>query len=170
MIAKACCFAPCFIQTGTCNCKLCRTPSRITRAAACEGNVVDSMSRVGLQCTALHFCNRPQIQDRDGTQPSVPYLLLPVSGKSMKLLKTFIRVRLSSHSLPNEAGRHHRLPIPRSFRFCPHCALSSVEMEYQSSCLWVSNVPATSLTPLSNPEPLHCSPSPSRRIIFLSPP
>jgi len=65
LIAKACCCAPCFIQGGTCNCKLCRAPSRITRPAACKGNLVDSMSRVGLQCTALHFCNRPQIQDRD---------------------------------------------------------------------------------------------------------
>ena len=39
-------------------------------------------------------------------------------------------VRLSCHSLPIETGRHHRPPIPRSSRLCPHCPLASVGDEY----------------------------------------
>jgi len=53
---------------------------------------------------------------------SNPYFLLPVSGKRMK---RSLRFRLSCHSLPVETGRHHRPPIPRSSRLCPHCPLSS---------------------------------------------
>ena len=58
---------------------------------------------------------------------SNPYFLLPVSGKRMK---RFLRFRLSCHSLPIETGRHHRPPIPRSSRLCPHCPLASVGDEY----------------------------------------
>ena len=57
---------------------------------------------------------------------SNPYFLLPVSGKRMK---QFLRFRLSCHSPPIETGRHHRPPIPRSSRLCPHCPLSSVDSE-----------------------------------------
>ena len=57
---------------------------------------------------------------------SNPYFLLPVSGKRMQ---RFLRFRLSCHSLTIETGRHHRPPIPRSSRLCPHC-LSSVGDEY----------------------------------------
>ncbi len=41
-------------------------------------------------------------------------------------MKRFLRFRLSYHSLPIETGRHHRPPILRSSRLCPHCPLDSV--------------------------------------------
>ena len=36
-------------------------------------------------------------------------------------MKQFLRFRVSSHSLPIEAGRRTRPQVPRSTRLCPHC-------------------------------------------------
>ena len=45
---------------------------------------------------------------------------------SRQCMKRFLCFRLTSHSLPDETGKHRRPHIPGSFRLCPHCPLSSV--------------------------------------------
>ena len=42
--------------------------------------------------------------------------------------KALTRLRLSCHPLMIEKGRHHKIPIPRTERFCPFCT-SEVETE-----------------------------------------
>ena len=51
------------------------------------------------------------------------YFVFPVSGRRMK---RFLRFRLSSHSLPIEAGRRTRPQTPCSARVCPHCSSQAV--------------------------------------------
>ena len=35
--------------------------------------------------------------------------------------KALTRLRLSCHPLLIEKGRHHKIPIPKTERFCPFC-------------------------------------------------
>ena len=87
---------------------------------------------------------------------SNPYFLLPVSGKRMK---SFLRFRLSSHSLLIETGRHDRPPIPRPSRLCTHCPLSSVgdEHHFVFECPYF-NHSGTGTAPFFLLEPFQCDP------------
>ena len=66
-------------------------------------------------CTYLNWFKLPSASNS--------YFLFPVSGRRMK---RFLRFRLSSHSLPIEAGRRTRPQTPRSARLCPHCSSQAV--------------------------------------------